>query len=535
MNHYEPYSSVSFHHKLATSPHPSTAHDRFAHEFSLLKGNKHVTSRRCGLHLFSRRRLRLKLTIAIIIFLFLFLFLFDFIQLYITFARFKLRNSLYDSGWMSCNSIRKEPTLFVIDTRHVQVVWEANCGFEDQDLLVTWRVSDNPLDPEFDEYGITKTVVPTVLDEHHKIYKAILGPLPITANYTYSILSSPQTPPHRRRLLAQYKFPWHSKADHAPTEKNPIRLVGMADNQFGLKTFTKVVRSIANRGPFDYVIHAGDAVQNYPSLQQWQTDFFDPLTRYNLAQTTPIIYAHGNHDHDETLEYHYTRHDNKQHFPWFSYTIASGAVKVIVLDSNLDYLDQDSWLKAELESEESRLAKFRIVVVHIPPFMEFWDPIPWNQGESEWGRFVRDRFVPLFELHGVDLVISGHQHNYERGERNGVMYSIIGGAGGNLDYDRVDDWNMYQRTEVNFHFVTIDIFQVDEKYWQLKWEMLDVNGKSLDYTSILSKPPLDPIVVAQPPSSILDEQPRPLDDNINLAWDITADLGWDLELAAENE
>ncbi|KAH8547874.1 Metallo-dependent phosphatase-like protein [Umbelopsis sp. PMI_123] len=462
--------------------------------------------------------------------------MFDIIQLYITIARFKLRNSLYDNGWISCNSIRKQPALFVIDTRHVQVVWEANCGFKDHDLLVTWRVSDDPQDPEFNEYGITKTIVPTVLDEHHKIYKAILGPLPISANYTYSILSSPQNPPHRRRILAEYKFPWHPTAEHTPTARNPIRFVAIADNQFGLKTFTKVVRRIAHRGPFDYVIHAGDAVQNYPSLQQWQTDFYDPLTKYRLVQTTPIIYAHGNHDHDVSLEYHYTRHDNKQHFPWYSYTIASGAVKVIVLDSNLDYLDQDSWLKAELESEESRLAKFRIVVVHIPPFMEFWDPIPWSQGESEWGRFVRDRFVPLFELYGVDLVISGHQHNYERGERNGVMYSIIGGAGGDLDYDRVDDWNMYQKTEVNFHFVTIDIFQVDVERWQLQWEMLDLYGKSIDRTTILSRPPQEPMV-NQPQPPILDTPSQPqLDESLSHDWDLSGDMDWqDLELAAENE
>jgi hypothetical protein len=115
------------------------------------------------------------------------------------------------------------------------------------------------------------------------------------------------------------------------------------------------------------------------------------------------------------------------------------------------------------------------------------------------------------------------------------MYSIIGGAGGNLDYDRVDNWNMYQKTEINFHFVTMDIFQLDEQYWELKWEMLDVNGKPLDHTSILSKPPLDPIVT-QPQSPIVDAPRQPqLDENTNQVWDLTAEMDWDLELAAENE
>jgi predicted phosphodiesterase len=476
----------------------------------------------------------MKLIICTVIFLFFFLFMFDFMQLYISIFRFKLRNSLYDKGWMPCNSIRKEPALFVIDTRHVQVVWEVNCGFQDQDLLVSWRVTDDPLDPEYHEYGITKAITPHVLDERHKVYKAILGPLPVSANYTYSILSSPQQPPSRRRKLAEFTFPWHAHSSHVPTVKDPIRLAAIADNQFGLKTFQKVARNIAHRGQFDYLIHAGDAVQNYPSLQQWQTDFYDPLNNYQLAQRTPIIYAHGNHDEDTTLEYHYTRHDNHQHWPWFSFTFASKAVKVIVLDSNLDWYEQDSWLENELRSEESRLAKFRIVIVHIPPFMEFWDPVPWSQGESEWGRFVRDRFVPMFERYGVDLVISGHQHNYERGERNGVMYGIIGGAGGDLDFDRVNNWNMYEKTRFHFHFVALEIGQLEGESWQLKWDMFDINGQAIDQAFILSRPPL--------PEYIVDEQPNEnsdtssLEDALNPDWDDTTPTDWqDLELAAENE
>jgi hypothetical protein len=43
------------------------------------------------------------------------------------------------------------------------------------------------------------------------------------------------------------------------------------------------------------------------------------------------------------------------------------------------------------------------------------------------------RWVPLFERHRVRLVLSGHDHNYQRfGARNGVRYLVHGGGGPTL-------------------------------------------------------------------------------------------------------
>lgn len=62
--------------------------------------------------------------------------------------------------------------------------------------------------------------------------------------------------------------------------------------------------------------------------------------------------------------------------------------------------------------------------------MEFWEEEAWNEkGESDWGAFVRLKYVPLFEQYGVDLVIGGHSHIYQRGSRNGVHYLVVGGGG----------------------------------------------------------------------------------------------------------
>lgn len=62
--------------------------------------------------------------------------------------------------------------------------------------------------------------------------------------------------------------------------------------------------------------------------------------------------------------------------------------RIIVLDSNLDELEQveqEEWLEWELGRKEWTRATLRIVVVHVPPFLEYWDRHNWADGkESEW-------------------------------------------------------------------------------------------------------------------------------------------------------
>ncbi len=158
-----------------------------------------------------------------------------------------------------------------------------------------------------------------------------------------------------------------------------------------------------------------------------------------------------------------------------------GMAKWVILDSNVMDDTQIDWLTQELNTTDPRIP-YLVVVVHIAPFIEFWDPITWERGESHWNDYVRDRMVPLFERYGVDLVISGHQHNYQRGSRNSVTYLITGGAGGALDRVRVENWEFYEKTEVKFHFTLLSLYP---SHIQLEMKLL--SGKILDSVSIPRK------------------------------------------------
>jgi 3',5'-cyclic AMP phosphodiesterase CpdA len=95
-------------------------------------------------------------------------------------------------------------------------------------------------------------------------------------------------------------------------------------------------------------------------------------------------------------------------------------VELIVLDSNAITNAQTRWLKRVL-AKRSTLR--RIVALHHPPY---------TCGGHLGSRTVQRAWVPLFERYGVRLVLSGHDHNYQRFKRRGVTYVVHGGGGAGL-------------------------------------------------------------------------------------------------------
>jgi hypothetical protein len=103
------------------------------------------------------------------------------------------------------------------------------------------------------------------------------------------------------------------------------------------------------------------------------------------------------------------------------YTRRLGDVQLFFLDSNAVSARQTRWLEQELSSS---VATWKIAVLHHPPYT-----CGGHTGDAD---IVRS-WVPLFEAYGVQLVLAGHDHNYQRFARqNGVTYVVDGGGGAGL-------------------------------------------------------------------------------------------------------
>jgi 3',5'-cyclic AMP phosphodiesterase CpdA len=97
-----------------------------------------------------------------------------------------------------------------------------------------------------------------------------------------------------------------------------------------------------------------------------------------------------------------------------------GDVALFLLDSNNLGPAQLRWLGGALARTD---AVWKVVAFHHPPF---------SCGGYLGDKRVRRALVPLFERHDVDLVLSGHDHNYQRFRRAGVTYVVHGGGGARL-------------------------------------------------------------------------------------------------------
>lgn len=244
-----------------------------------------------------------------------------------------------------------------------------------------------------------------------------------------------------------------------PYKDSSVRIVAVGDNQTGHKTFTKMLPTIIE-SKANVFLHLGDMVQQSFKNYDWDLYFFKPLMLSGILSKMPFILTHGNHDIEGGVRPPYF--PPLKSFPeggrtgyYFALTI--GPARIIVLDTNSQDDAQLDWLEEELKSSESENAAFRIVSVHIPPFIEFWGLYHWHIGEWRWPDYIRERAVPIFEKYKVNLVLSGHQHNYQRGFYNGVTYITAGGGGGELDFERVTEYNVYEKTIIEHHFLLIDI------------------------------------------------------------------------------
>jgi len=95
---------------------------------------------------------------------------------------------------------------------------------------------------------------------------------------------------------------------------------------------------------------------------------------------------------------------------------------------------------------------------------------------------VRNDWVPVLERGHVDVVISGHAHNYNRGITNGVTYIISGGGGGTLDVERVANWPLFSVEYSRYHYGLMEI-----NGGTLLWQAFDNNNQLLDLITLKSR------------------------------------------------
>jgi 3',5'-cyclic AMP phosphodiesterase CpdA len=303
------------------------------------------------------------------------------------------------------------------------------------------------------------------IDSTHFVHRATLSGLETETRYVYRVRSGGTNSP---------TFGFRT----APRPETPFAVAWWGDNHAGTVTLQQHISNMKSHGP-DMIMVAGDMVNSGNLLAEWHDYWFKPLEHLNLAQTTPVIFARGNHDGEHALAYAYSALPGNE--AWFAFDY--GNCRFIFLDTEVDTSgspEQFTWLQTELSRPETQRAAFRIVCFHRPPYANLW-----NGGGYIGETFVRNDWVPLLEQKNVDLVISGHSHCYNRGFSNGVAYVVSGGGGGVLDVERVAQWPLYTVEYSKYHY---DLMEVNGR--TLSWETYDDSNSLIDMFTLNSSIPV---------------------------------------------
>jgi predicted phosphodiesterase len=348
--------------------------------------------------------------------------------------------------------------------------------------------------------------------------------------------------------------------------KSSSRFVVFGDCGIGTTAQAKIAYQTSLSKP-EFVLITGDNVYQRGRASEYLKNYFpyfngtetSPAKGAPLMSSIPFYVVVGNHDvwgsdfnrYPDGLAYFYYS-DLPLNAPTFKRTVAAtgkpeqlaafkkatdgrypnmtnysfdhGNVHIVCIDANIyvhpfedDFL---TWLENDLKSSK---AKWRIVNYHQPGF---------NSSKAHYSQQWMRALSPVFERSGVDLVVNGHVHNYQRShplkfapklgaagkpfidstgkvdgqfaldtnfdgkkntKPNGVLYIVSGAAGAGL-YDSAisnkpelwvhqpeSNWVPFTSKLVS-HVHSLSV--VETKGNKLTFKQIDADGKLLDEIKI---------------------------------------------------
>ena len=267
----------------------------------------------------------------------------------------------------------------------------------------------------------------------------------------------------------------------APADSADAVLLGwLSDNQEGWERFRTHLSHLSARAP-DLLVVPGDIVYDHDNLVEWREWWWGPLVDVaSFGSTTPVLIARGNHDRHHPYGYAYAQVPGNGVF----YSYRYGPVFVVTLDSQIlpdhlpSSLNQREFLERELASEAARTAAFRVVTFHHGPFTNA------AGNDSTGNEGAREFWVPALQAGGVDLVVTGHYHSYQRGtSEGGITYVTVGGGGSTLLWESTDNWDWMDVVDLTWQYSTMRV-EGD----RLLWETFDLDDVRIDAFELTGGP-----------------------------------------------
>jgi calcineurin-like phosphoesterase family protein len=249
-----------------------------------------------------------------------------------------------------------------------------------------------------------------------------------------------------------------------PLKNGSVKFAVIGDTGTGDKHQLAVAKQLTTtraKFPFEFVIMVGDNIYGGNSAKDFDKKFANPYKAL-LDDGVKFYAALGNHD-DPSERYYKPFNMNGERY--YTFKPADG-VRFFALDST--YMDEKQlkWLDEQLATSGS---EWKIAFFHHPPY---------SSGETHGSdETLRTQLEPRFVKAGVNVVLTGHEHFYERIKpQKGIAYFITGSSA------KLREGNITPQTQLTakgfdtgYTFMIVEIVG-DDMYYQA----LTDTGKTVD-------------------------------------------------------
>lgn len=249
-----------------------------------------------------------------------------------------------------------------------------------------------------------------------------------------------------------------------PGVKDPIQFVVLGDTGSASDAQKAIAQRMTELG-FDFLLFLGDIAYERGSAKQIQTKYFDIYA--NILRYVPAYPTIGNHER--------RTHEGAPYFDAFVlpeperyYSFDWGDVHFVAMDTTHRDTAQVEWLKQDLAKTKQR---WKVVFGHHPLYTNSL------RGAQLW---IRRAYSKVFADAKVDLVLTGHEHQYERFRVGNVNYIVSGGGGGRLT--RFFGLHYSIKKAMVHHFLHVTANQDT-----LTLRAIDINGNEIEKLE-LTKP-----------------------------------------------
>jgi len=255
-----------------------------------------------------------------------------------------------------------------------------------------------------------------------------------------------------------------------PENTDRVRFIVYGDSRSRPSVHRELIKEMIKH-KVDFVVNCGDLVTKGDKYEQWGPQFFEPLK--GLAETVPVYIARGNHEgNNGNYEKLLVPKGRKNSFG-FDY----GPVHYFCADNVTKDLKDEAQLELIIADAGASDAKWKFVSYHVPSV---------NFG-GHWSAWGYPDALPGLSKAGVDFVLAGHSHIYERFRpvaptdgADGSYVTYITSGGGGVFMHSIKQNDYHDVAKKKHHFCLFDI-----KGDKLTMDTIGIDGRVIDHIEVI--------------------------------------------------